>query len=302
MAKSDKAKKNSRKSLSKKLAKQEKRALRAEADRARFQRSDRKTLAEASNKTAPVAAIAPRKPLGSADESGSVGKNSTVVSNSDPCSKSVINHQLAQQASILLAIAAGIGVLMGLVLAFVPGGETAIMATGGVLEANAQIADVPKTTAGLVLGLDTLFPVFFGGGLAVLVTSIQSRGNRPLVRLILTALLVAVLADFAENSLVYKLLTGEGESSFQWTATVIKYASIAFAGVTLATVLPITGALGHLAHIAIRYVFPIGIAVLLSGIGSDVLKHIVGASFPAILFILAFYAGQLSGEETASHE
>lgn len=192
-------------------------------------------------------------------------------------------------ASILLAIAAGIAILLGLAMVFLPGGKDAVPAMGGVLQASA-----PLETAQIVFMLDILFPITFGAGFALLANAFQCRGNRPIVRMILTALLLVVLADFSENALVFKTLTGGEVYVAQWPLTVIKYAMLALSAVLLSTIININVFVGMTSMIFLRYGFPILIALLVSGIGGRVAGDVVGASFPLGLILLSIYAMNLS--------
>ena len=198
---------------------------------------------------------------------------------------------LLDKASILLALATGIAILFGLSMAALPGGNDAVPAMGGVLKATA-----PIHTAQIVFLLDIIFPITFGAGFALLATAFQTRGNRPLVRMILTALLLVVLADFSENALVFKALTGGETHAVQWPLTVIKYAMLGLSAVLLSTIIVVRGTLGLIANLFLRYVFPISIALLVAGVGGRTGSDIVGASFPLGLLLLAVYAKTLSTE------
>lgn len=280
-----------------KLLKKEKRKLRAEADAARFQRTDADSWGDGTKRVSPedkATHIVPPKKTAQRDAGitkQDLSPNSTAAeqgkrSSADGTQTSSVTNMLAAQASILLSIAAGIGILLGFAALGLPGGREAVPTIGGVLYSVA-----PIETARIVLALDTLFPVFYGAGLAVLATSFKTRGNRPLVRLILTTLLVVVVADFSENALAFGVMAGEPISPFMFPLTVIKYASIAFASVMLSSVAPRDGGFGWVVHILLRYIFPVLIALLIAGVGGNVVREIVGASFPVSLLLLALYAG-----------
>ena len=202
------------------------------------------------------------------------------------------SKKLLEKASILLAIATGIAILFGLSMAALPGGNDAVPAMGGVLKATA-----PTHTAQIVFLLDIIFPITFGAGFALLATAFQTRGNRPLVRMILTALLLVVLADFSENALVFKALTGGETHAVQWPLTLIKYAMLGLSAVLLSTIMVVQGILGAIVNIFLRFVFPISIAILVAGIGGRIGGDIVGASFPLGLLLLSIYAKILSSEK-----
>ena len=106
------------------------------------------------------------------------------------------NPHLLISASYLLAVAAGLAFLFGATMYMAPGGREAVAVMGGVLEATA-----PEATNRWVFMLDTLFPIFFGSGLACFIAAFTTSDNRPLVRAALTVLIAAVLADFSEKCL-----------------------------------------------------------------------------------------------------
>jgi hypothetical protein len=197
----------------------------------------------------------------------------------------LVKKRLLGVSSILFSIAVGLTILMGLVIAYLPDGREAIMAMGGMLQATAE-----ERTARIVFLLDILFPISFAAGAALLATAFQVRGNRPLVRLFLFALLIAILADFSENSLVYQMLLGSESITSQWSITVIKYCMLGFSGVLLSVIIRPGGFLGNLCILILRYVFPLAIAVLLSGLGGVKVAEIIGAGFPVLLLLLAIYA------------
>lgn len=211
----------------------------------------------------------------------------------DPIPK--VNSGLLLNASVLLAIATGIAILFAIVMAFLPGGIDAVPAMGGVLQATA-----PLKTAQIVFFLDILFPITFGAGFALLATAFQTRGNRPIVRMIITALLFVVLADFSENALVFKALTGGEIYPVQWPLTVIKYAMLGISAVLLSAIIVVSGVLGTIAMLFLRFVFPISIAILVAGIGGRLGSDLVGATFPLGLLLLALYANSLASTKISS--
>lgn len=194
---------------------------------------------------------------------------------------------LLGHASVTLSLAAGFGFLMLLAALFLPDGISAVRATGGFPEGA-----VSQQSAQIVLTLDTLFPTFLFAGLALLVTGFQSRGNRPLVRLILTALLVVMISDLAENALVFIAVTGGEANAFQPTLTAVKYAVLAFAGIMLTALLPIKDSLGQFVHVLLRYAYPLGAAFLLSGLGGPVVRDVIAVLLPIAVLVLAIYSQQ----------
>ncbi|MEM7068098.1 MAG: hypothetical protein AAF478_04365 [Pseudomonadota bacterium] len=207
----------------------------------------------------------------------------------DGCNSKLVNSDLAKQAAIMLLIATIVGVLFGFAMLNLEGGREAVPAIGGMLDTQ-----VPAQTASIVFFLDLLFPISFGAGFVLLASSLQAGSKQPAIRLLLTAVLVGITFDFLENALVFSTLTGEEPYVLRWPMTVLKYASLGFASVLLSAIMPRIGKLSSLVHLVTRYVFPVSIAALLSGLGGEQARDLIGASFPAALFLLALYARQLS--------
>lgn len=196
---------------------------------------------------------------------------------------------LLSTACTVLAAAALISVAMIAAALLLPDGKAAIHAIAGMPNGPASASSMKWA-----LLLDTLFPLAYGSGLALLVAGLQSRRNRPLVRIILGTLALAVTADFAENALVYSAMTGLGEPSvFRFSLTVVKYGLLAFGGVLTSAVLLPAGVTGAVVSVVLRYLFPAGIAVIVSGVGGEQVRTLAGLGFPVVLMVLAVYAMKL---------
>jgi len=152
-----------------------------------------------------------------------------------------------------------------------------------------------ETSYNLLLNASTLLAI--ASGIAILfalVMAVLPGGNRPIIRMILTALLFVVLADFSENALVFKSLTGGQTLAIQWPLTVIKYAMLGISAVLLSFIMVIKGIMGTISMLFLRFVFPISIAVLVASIGGRIGSDVIGATFPLGLLLLAIYARQQS--------
>ncbi len=206
-----------------------------------------------------------------------------------------LNTHLLSSASYLLAVAAGLAFLFGATMFMAPGGREAVAVMGGVLEATA-----PETTNRWVFMLDTLFPIFFGAGLACFISAFITNDNRPLARVALTVLVAAVLADFSENALAFQLLNGDEVFPVQFIFTCIKYAGLGLAGAITATLVDTDGNLGKAVWAALFIVFPILAALLVSGIAGAPGREIAGSFFPFILLLLAIYANRLATMHNSS--
>lgn len=279
----------------KKLAKQRKRELRAEADKARFQNSDRKSIsAIVGNREAGVTHTQALSPNNSSpDVYRSTTRNKT--------GNSLVQQNLSANASFVLSLALGALLLMAFLAgADINGGKAVIHAFGGNFLVPPQ--GIPEEIFRVTILLDTVFPMMLGAGFAILLTSVQSRGNRPLVRMALSAILVGVLADFAENAVVFSALQGNPVSPFQIVFSVVKFAAFAFAGVIGSALIPVYGFFGKATHLLLRYVFPVAASLSIAkvntgelfGFTDEMLSGAIGICFIVTILTLAIYAMNLS--------
>jgi len=206
-----------------------------------------------------------------------------------------INLGLLRQSMILLAFAAVVFALLAAVFLLLPDGKAAVSSIGGLAETVAPMTTAPlERTAQITVLLDTLFPILYGSGLAVFATALQSRGNRPLVRLILTALFVVVVTDISENAIIKTMMNGGAPLAVQPLFTMVKYAGLGFASVMLSAIVPRIGFWGQFAHFLLLYAFPISIAALVAGIGGETVQAIASGIMFATLIVLALFARNLS--------
>ena len=286
----------------KKRAKQEKRAERILADKARFQRSDRKSISSiVGNRDADVSAPISKEPV--------IPVAGIMPRKGMKPLQSRIRQDLARNASFVLSLAAGVFILMGmLVAAKVAGAEDALRAFGGNFMQAPQnlVPDIFR----LVLLMDTLFPMLLGAGFAMLLSSVQERGNRPLVRLALTAVLVGVLADFTENALVFSGLQDNTVSPFQIIFSILKYGMFALAAVLASVLVPIRGGMGWLVKLFLLFVFPFAAALSICKIGAinvfgieeKMITAFIGVVFLVTILSLAIYAALLSEDDKSEDQ
>ena len=286
----------------KKRAKQEKRAERIRADKARFQRSDRKSISSiVGNRDVDVSVPVSKEPF--------LPVSGIMPSKGMKPFQSRIRQDLARNASIVLSLAAGVFILMGmLVAAKVAGAEDALRAFGGnFLQAPQNL--VPDISR-LVLLMDTLFPMLLGAGFAMLLSSVQERGNRPLVRLALTAVLVGVLADFTENALVFSGLQDNTVSPFQIIFSILKYGMFALAAVLASALVPVRGVMGWMVKLLLLFVFPFAAALSICKIGAinvfgieeKMITAFIGVVFLVTILSLAIYAALLSEDDNSEDQ
>ena len=197
-------------------------------------------------------------------------------------------------ASLSLFIATGIAILFGVIMVLFEGGKDVVPAMGGVLPPDGL--DVPYKTSQLVFLLDILFPISFGSGFAFLAVSHKVSGNSEIVKMIILILFLVVVSDFSENALVFSTLKGGDTLLVQWPLTVLKYSLLGFSAVLMSSLIKQTNLLSKLCILFLRFVFPLSVAALVSGIGGRVGSDLVGATFPLGLFLIALYARQQSLE------
>ncbi len=199
-----------------------------------------------------------------------------------PCK--AISSELLWHASCLFAFVAGTGLLMMFAAFYLPEGVKAVRAASGFPESGITVR-----TAQIIMALDTLFPIFLLSGTAVLATALQTRGNRPLVRMILTTLLFVMIFDMAENALVYAAISNGEVSSSQFPLTVAKYGGLALASILFSVILPMIGKFGTAIHIFLRYLIPISTAILATGLGDQLMRDAITAGSVITIFAMAVY-------------
>jgi len=136
---------------------------------------------------------------------------------------------------------------------------------------------------------------------------VQTRGNRPLIRLALTVALFGVLADFSENALVFSSAVGNAALPIQTVFSVIKYGSFALAGVLAFAVIPNRGKLGLPVKALLLTLFPVSAALAVANMGANglfgleakVIATIIASVYLGTMLILAYYALILGKEEHA---
>ena len=227
--------------------------------------------------------------LGKEADSDTVSNDSIIV---EPVSNSgFFSGGTLSAASIVLTVAAGLSILMALLAANLPSGKEAVLAFAGFgLGSEA----VPARTIQWLRGLDMLFPAFCAGGLALFFSGFQKRGNRPIVRLVLLALLFAFIADMAENSAVMNL-AGARNTGGMFLSTYAKYGLIVFAFVVGSAVVDTTSPLGKVVMLVLRFVLPIVFVVLVSGLAGTPMLALAALIFVLSLFLFAVFAQTEAG-------
>lgn len=179
------------------------------------------------------------------------------------------------QGSNRLLIAALLLLLLAIISSMVlDGGINALSAIGGVYQGAA-----PEQTVRLMLAIDFAFPVFYGAGLFLFIIGLASINREKqsdflyLLPLCLGLILIAVIADFTENGinadLMLKGLAFSGEAYF---ATLIKFGCLALLGPLASMMIIENDILSGLLRILFRYLLPINLAVVTSGLFPILLK------------------------------
>ena len=214
------------------------------------------------------------------------------VGNVAPVSKpSFFDSNSLSAASMVLTVAAGLAILMALLAANLPAGKEAVLAFAGF---GLGSESVPARTIQWLRGLDMLLPAFCAGGLALFFSGFQKRGNRPLVRLALLALLFAFIADMAENSAVMNL-AGARNTGGMFLSTYAKYGLLVLAFVVGSAVVDTSSKLGKVVMFVLRFVLPIVFAVLISGLAGTPMLALAALIFVLSLFLFAVYAQTEAG-------
>ncbi len=203
-----------------------------------------------------------------------------------------VHRQLAAHATALHSIAVGLGVLIMFATGYLPGGYQAANAISGFSH-----GEIPIRTMQIFMLLDTVFPIFFLTGLGVLATALQTRIIRPIIRLILTALLVIMVSDLIENALAYSAIVNGTKSDFQFPITAVKFGGLIVVGVLMSVILPRNGMLMKILNGLLRFGIPAGIALLLADLVDPGFRYAFGAGFVIVLVLLAFCSQMLAEAE-----
>ena len=241
----------------------------------RWNRTDETSWIEGSKKVATQSSVT----------SPETQNRQTIVT---PVKSQEVRKSLFLHTTILLVIAIFVSLIMATIAVLKPETMPALAAIGGV-----GSEDVTEQSIKPYLFLDTLFPVFYGAGFAGLAVAFQNRGNRPLIRFVLTAILIAVVADFTENALVLQnASSGTIGTEFKSVATMVKYAVLALSGVAISMVIQGSDSISTAARLVLRYGFPVAVAILVTGWQGEFARNLVGMSFPVILALLALLCWQ----------
>ncbi|MEO0327870.1 MAG: hypothetical protein AAF217_04665 [Pseudomonadota bacterium] len=227
------------------------------------------------------------KPVSFANDDVQVRKQKPVAQG-----KNEVTNMQEQNTSLFthafgILIAATLIALMMVALVFIlPDGKAALLANSGF-----PGGDYSLRTLQSALFLDTLFPIAYGAGFAVLTAAHKNRGNRSLVRMILAGILVVIVTDLAENSIIYSSsISATPLTQLLPVLTMIKFVTLAAVGVILSAILIPAGGLSVLSFFLLRFAFPFGTALLVSGLYADMVQAAVGISVPLVLLVLALYA------------
>ena len=197
----------------------------------------------------------------------------------------VAGNKLLLIASQLLFIAAGVSALMIACLFLLPDGLKAVPSIGGLAQEN-----VIESTARIVFSIDLLFPLMFYGGLMMMAVAFQTRGNRPLVRLSLTALLIVLTADCVENVLALEGMLQNNWSVFLKPVSIIKFIILAIAAILISAIINTSGMFGKLVAAILRFIFPVLTVMSLSGLKFEYSEYTGAIILTVLLLILAQYA------------
>ena len=166
--------------------------------------------------------------------------------------------ELAGYAFYLLVLTLVTAAIIAVASIMLPGGKAAILALSGINSGSL----LPNTLQTLT-ALDVIFPIYYCGSLMLLVTSLQVRKNRPLVRILLSVILIVAVSDFFENALV---ATGKSNSlaqAIQPVFSVLKFGALGLAAVLFSAVLPAIGKFVDVTRFLTRYAVPVGVGAII---------------------------------------
>lgn len=209
-----------------------------------------------------------------------------------------VRAELFGAASQILAVASLILLCM-ILFAIVSkeAGISAVRAFGGLSSAS-QLEGIDAKLIGGALFLDILLPIAYGAGLALFAYAYNRSGMRPLVRLNAVLFIFAAGFDLVENLTILNSIGGDAPFAVHWF-TGLKYGLLAIAAVLLSVVIHGAGRLVKIAQLLLRYLFPLLVAALLSGLLPQNVQPIVTIVFLAGLLILCLVAYEKSVSQSA---
>ena len=164
-----------------------------------------------------------------------------------------------------------------------PEGAQVLQAFGGL-----EIEGGGGSAVRIAYALDTLFPIFYGSGLAVFLSALSQRSNRPLVRILILAVLIAAASDLIENRYIYLYFRdGQALPDFVYGLTALKYGLLVLASAGLSALLPEPA--GRMLIWTLRFILPVAMALALAqfgGKGSGLAAWIAGLPLIGFAYVL----------------
>ncbi len=198
----------------------------------------------------------------------------------------------------LLLAAIVVLVAGGVLLWNMDGSVQALSAIGG-----AFIGTAPNDTARIALFIDFLFPVFYGSGLIFFAVGLQPASDasasdaRTICSLVCSVLIVAVGADFVENSLAMTALAGGGGMSEQpCFATLVKYGLIAMSGPLISVLIAARDSFSRFMIVVLRYLVPVTLAIPASH-AFPKLAQLAPVAFVVFLALLAVFSNKMASQQ-----
>ncbi len=170
-------------------------------------------------------------------------------------------HLFVARDAFLMASAAMI-CMLGLLL-FASDGPQAVATLAGVPTGSPSHA-----TLKMMLAFDTVLPISYAAGFILLGSGLaKNEDTRRLLPPLFLFVFIGVSMDFIENGIAIGAAFNNG--AIMPFATILKYGGLGIAAFILSVILEPKSFLGNMAIPIMRYVTPISLALLLSGVGGE---------------------------------
>ncbi len=173
-----------------------------------------------------------------------------------------MTRQLFAARDAFLLASAAMVCMLGLLL-FGADGPHAVATVAGVPTGNP-----PASSLKMMLAFDTVLPLSYAAGFVLMGSGLaRNKASQRLLLPLFLFVFIGVSMDFIENGIAMGAAFYEG--SIMPFATILKYGGLGIAAFILSVILEPKTMFGNLAIPVMRFVTPISLALLMSGVGGE---------------------------------
>ena len=145
----------------------------------------------------------------------------------------------------------------------------------------------------IALFADFVLPTAYGTGMVLLACALGGEGVRGLAASIAAiAALIGTSADYCENGLVVFQVANAGRAALPFT--LVKYGTLAISFGLIGALLPANNAFMRLVSLLLRYLTPLSLALLVSGLGGPAVDIGFGLALATTFLLVALVCRQLA--------